>query len=173
MTISVGFVLVTHNHVDQTAFLCRRLNDMFDHPPIAIHHDFGQTSMNVSDFSHNVHVVEDWIETSWASVEVVDANLKALRLLYQKANPDWVISLSNACYPIKTAEAIIAALTAADGDAFIGYRRSPTIWRESAWTPTVWTPSRAGPQNVLSVPSRCGCPGDLRNCFGTKVERLT
>jgi hypothetical protein len=121
LSIAVGFVLVTHNSVAQTALLCRRLNTMFNHPPIAVHHDFGQTAMSASALPQNVHVVQDWIATTWAGIGVVDANLKALQLLYERSNPDWVISLSNACYPIKTAEQIAAVLEATHVDAFIDH----------------------------------------------------
>jgi hypothetical protein len=119
VSIEIGFVLVTHNNVAQTAMLCRRLNTMFDRPPIALHHDFGQTSTGLSALPSNVHVVQDWIGTRWAEASVVDANLKALRLLYQRADPDWVVSLSSACYPIKTAEQITDTLAGTSADAYL------------------------------------------------------
>ncbi len=118
---SIGFVLVTHNNVAQTAMLCQRLNTMFNHPPIALHHDFDQTPMSLAAIPDNVHVVSDWIKTSWAGAVLVDANLKALRLLVQRADPDWVISLSNTCYPIKTAEQIVDTLTRTSADAYLSH----------------------------------------------------
>jgi len=119
--ISIGFVLVTHSNVSQTAVLCRRLNAMFDYPPIAIHHDFDQVHGSLVAIPSNVHVVQDWIRTSWAGATVVDANLRALRLLMQRADPDWIISLSNACYPIKTAGQITKTLVGTSADGYLSH----------------------------------------------------
>lgn len=119
--IGIGFVLVTHNNVAQTALLCRRLDAMFDHPPIVLHHDFGQAPADFSALPGNVHVVQDWIGTSWAGLAVVDANLKALRLLYELADSDWVVSLSNSCYPIKTARQIADTLARTDADGVLAH----------------------------------------------------
>jgi hypothetical protein len=95
---------------------------MFDDPPIALHHDFDQAPFDASVLPHNVHVVQNWNKTDWGGSSVFDANLKALRLLYAYADPDWVISLSNACYPIKTADHILEFLARSTTDGYMEYR---------------------------------------------------
>lgn len=123
MSNPIGFVLVSHNEPDQTTYLCQRLTAMFDAPPIALHHDFGQCAWDTTKLPANVYVVAQWSKTAWGQRSVIDANRKALRLLYDKADPDWVVSLSTACYPIKTAARTLAYLRAASADAFMETKR--------------------------------------------------
>ncbi len=115
----IGFVLVTYNRPEQTFRLVQRLNEMFGDPPIALHHDFGKSPLDVKALPRNVLVVKQWSDTGWGVIQVVDGNLKALRLLYEHADPDWVVSLSNACYPIKTAEQILTYLAASKADGYM------------------------------------------------------
>ena len=91
---------------------------MFAAPPIAIHHDHSQSALDQRLFPPNVHFVKQWIRTGWGSMTVVDAQLSAIRLLYQVADPDWFIPLSSADYPIQTAEQILLDLNRSDIDAF-------------------------------------------------------
>ena len=119
----VGFVLATYHLPQQTLYLCHRLGEMFGDPPIAIHHDFSQASLDRSLFPPNVMFVEDWVETGWGSMSVVDAQLLALDLLYRTADPEWFITLSTSDYPIQTAERILADLHASeDIDLFLDSR---------------------------------------------------
>ena len=120
----LGFVLVTYNNPEQTVYLCERLNAMFSRPPIAVHHDFSQSDLNTALFSPNVFFVEDWRRTRWGDITVVDAQLSALRLLYARSDPDWFIPLSNADYPIQSADRILGDLL--DGE-FDGYFDSRAI----------------------------------------------
>lgn len=119
---SIGFVLVTFNLPEQTIFLCRRLSEMFGAPPIALHHDYGQSNLEEKELPSNVRVVSPWIATAWGTVSVVEANLAALRLLYQTGDPDWVVSLSTADYPIKSPDRILDDLAATPFDAFLDHR---------------------------------------------------
>lgn len=118
----VGFVLVTHTHPEQIAFLCRKLSSMFDDPPIAIHHDFGKCDLDVATLPSNVMVVQNWISTAWGAMSLVEAYLLALRLLHEKAAPEWTINLSAADYPVRSAEYILNALRTTSADAFFDYR---------------------------------------------------
>lgn len=119
---SIGFVLVTYNLPEQTISLCRKLTEQFGAPPIAVHHDFGQSPLDRRKLPSNVRVVDRWRSTGWGVFAVVEANLDALRLLYDFADPDWCVSLSGADYPIKSAEHILTDLHQSDVDAFLDYR---------------------------------------------------
>jgi len=130
----IGFVLVSFNLPEQTIFLCRRLTEEFGDAPIALHHDFGQCDLDRSRLPANVHVVDPWMPTRWATMSVVDANLAALRLLYRVADPEWCVSLSTADYPIRTADHILSSLDRSPWDAYIDhreviYRRLPGDYR--------------------------------------------
>ncbi len=119
----LGFVLATYHQPAQTLWLCRRLNAMFGDPPIAIHHDFSKTALEIGQFPANVHFVQDWVRTGWGSISVVEAQLRALDLLYQTADPEWFITLSTSDYPIQTAEHILDELRTSETDIFLDYRR--------------------------------------------------
>ena len=118
----IGFVLVTYDRPEQTIHLCHRLNAMFGDPPIVIHHDYGQSNLDRSALPGNVGVVEKWHRTGWGSIAVIDAQLSALRQLYDTADPDWFVLLSTADYPIQTADRILEDLRSADVDAFFDLR---------------------------------------------------
>ena len=122
MKPTVGFVMLTHNRPEQTINLCRRLAEMFDAPPVVIHHDFGQCQLDRTALPAGVSLVENWRPTGWGSIAVVDAQLSAIRQLYDTADPDWFISLSTSDYPIQTAERILADLEATRVDAFFDMR---------------------------------------------------
>ena len=126
---SIGFVLVTYNLPEQTVYLCRKLSDMFGDPPIAVHHDYGQSYLDERKLPGNVRVVQAWRRTAWGIFPVVEANLDALRLLYSFADPDWTVSLSNADYPIKLAEEILTDLASSKCDALLDHRelRPPAL----------------------------------------------
>jgi hypothetical protein len=119
----IGFVLVTHANAAQIQFLCEQLTTRFDRPPIVIHHDFNQTPLNVGEFSANVSFVPDWLKTRWGGFEVVEGELRALRLLYAKSDPDWFVVLSGADYPIKSAQFILEDLYGHNFDAYVDNRR--------------------------------------------------
>ncbi len=118
----IGFVIVTYNRPEQTMHLCQRLNEMFGAPPIVVHHDYGQCDLNRSALPGNVSVVEKWLGTGWGSLAVVDAQLSAIRQLYDIADPDWFVPLSTFDYPIQTADRILEDLRTAEVDAFFDLR---------------------------------------------------
>ena len=119
---SIGFLLITHRFADQVAHLCARLGEMFLNPPIVIHHDFFQEPLDKARFSENVHFVEPPVLTGWGTFGVVQAQLAALELMVKVADPDWIVLLSSADYPIKTAERIRQDLAETRFDAFIDSR---------------------------------------------------
>ncbi|GAA3757060.1 glycosyltransferase [Terriglobus aquaticus] len=123
----IGFVLVTHTAPAQAIRLCHRLNHMFGDPPIAIHHDFGKAALNRADFPANVRFVDQWVNSGWGTIGVVDSLMAALRLLYTDRNdgwgdPDWFVSLSAADYPIQTAEHILHQLQNSSVDGYLDNR---------------------------------------------------
>lgn len=127
MKPTIGFVLVTHTAPAQALRLCWRLNEMFGLPPIAVHHDFGKAPLDRGEFPGNVRFVEQWVNTGWGTIGVVDALLLALRLLYLPhpdgwGDPDWFVSLSAADYPMQTADVILNHLRQTHFDGFLDCR---------------------------------------------------
>ena len=107
---NIGFVILTHNNPQQALRLLSRLNEMYDYPPIAWHHDFSKTDFPQESLTENVKMVKDFVETSWGTFSLVEAKLRALRLLYSKSSPDYYYTLSGADYPVKSAEEVIQEL---------------------------------------------------------------
>lgn len=118
----IGFVLLSHQNPQQLARLVRTLNRLYGDPPIACHHDTSQSPLDLRDFPGNVSFVTPSVRTGWGKWSVVEATLAALRLLYDKADPDWFALLSAADYPIASAEHVRAELAASRADALLDYR---------------------------------------------------
>ena len=100
---------------------------MFYNPPIAVHNNFALCSLELDCLPANVFLVEPWMPTRWGTFSVVEANLAALRLLYQVADPDWVIYLSGADYPIKSAPQMLADLAKTEADVWLDHRQITNI----------------------------------------------
>lgn len=118
----IGFVLVTHNAPSQIIRLIRALNQVYSNPPIVVHHDFDQCTLNVSSFS-NVQVVRPHIPTRWCGYSVVRATLTSLAWLYANSeSPDWFALLSGACYPTRSCRDVLSDLEKGGCDAYIDHQ---------------------------------------------------
>jgi len=149
MSPPIGFVLLVNpfNPLAQSARLIRTLNRMFDHPPIACHHDFGKNPQFIENCPANVRLVRPHVNTRWGDFSCVEATIRALRLLYSGAEgPEWFVFLSGSDYPIKSAGKILADLGAVSCDGHIehslvsegslAYPPDPDNlqgWRGEAW----------------------------------------
>lgn len=138
---SIGFVLLTHGNEPQILRLTDTLNQMFGDPPIACHHDFSKLALNKRQFPGNVHFVEPHVRTSWGTISLVHAMLKALRLLYDTSAPDWFYLLSGSDYPIRDAASIRNELAHSPFDAYIRLNKidHTTFLNMLQKTRAVWT----------------------------------
>ena len=50
MSKAIGFVIISHNYPQQLLRLVRCLQRNYNNPPIAIHHDLGQSQIRRDDF---------------------------------------------------------------------------------------------------------------------------
>ena len=117
----VGFVILSHGGQAQLQRLVRALDYQYGMPPIACHHDFGQAPLDTTAFGKNVAFVQPHVPTSWARFSVVQAELAALRLLFDKS-PDWFVLLSASDYPIMAGSKVRRVLAEAVCDAFLDAR---------------------------------------------------
>lgn len=67
-------------------------------------------------------VVKNPVQTRWSSITVVEAYLLSLGLLYEKASPDWAVSLSAADYLASSPERILAYLRRTAADVLMDFR---------------------------------------------------
>jgi hypothetical protein len=122
-SITIGFVILSHNNPRQLARLIHTLNRVYGNPPIICHHDVSQSAISSCEYPSNVSFVAPSYRTGWGKWSVVLAMLAALRLLYRDADPDWFVLLSASDYPIASAEHVLSELAASKADALIDYRR--------------------------------------------------
>jgi hypothetical protein len=120
---TVGFVLLTHSNSEQIERLVRVLNELYDGPPIACHHDFGQCALDQSRFPNNVRFVEAYFPTFWGCFAIVPAARAAIRLILDAKKPaDWIYLLSGSDYPCASPETVQRMLSRTPYDAFIDHR---------------------------------------------------
>jgi hypothetical protein len=120
---------------------------MFDHPPIACHHDFGKNRHFIEDLPENVRVVRPHVDTKWGDFSCVEATVAALKLLYSgKSDPKWFVFLSGADYPINPADKILYDLQHGEFDGYIEHKLvsegdlvyppdpdNPRGWKGATW----------------------------------------
>jgi hypothetical protein len=78
----LGFVILSHANSDQVLRLVKRLADMFPPVAIACHHDTNKSFIDETRFPIGFTLVKDIVNTSWGRFGVVEAELRALKLLY-------------------------------------------------------------------------------------------
>lgn len=118
----IGFAIVSYNAPQQLLRLTQTLNKTFGTPPIVCHHDFKQCALNEGSFTKNVRFVRPHIDTTWGSITVVMAALRAFALLRKYDSPDWFFLLSGSDYPVRSADKTSADLSNANHDAYLDYR---------------------------------------------------
>src|SRR5690348_12690757 len=95
MSITIGFVVLTHERLGQVSRLVHRLNRMFHNPPIAWHHDPINFTLSIDEVPSNVSLVLPPLKSEWARFPIVEATACAIKLLYQRPDaPDWFVVLS-------------------------------------------------------------------------------
>ena len=117
---SIGFAVVSHGSAEQLFRMITGLNRHYSNPPIAIHHDAQQSSIDRSIFPPNVQFTREVHKTAWGRAGVTHAFLEAIRCLYNSgAGPDWFFTASAACYPVMCGDEVRRELATSDCDAFI------------------------------------------------------
>ena len=115
-----GFALVTHENPAQVLDLAVALRAMFPDCAIACHHDFSRTPDLQTAHFPDVHFVQDFVRTSWGHSSVIDAAVKAFRMLLAAQDPpDWFYLLSGADYPVKSARQMQVDLASSRDNVFL------------------------------------------------------
>jgi hypothetical protein len=120
----LGFAILTHKQPAQLLRLTRKLFEMFDNPPVSIHHDFSQCELNRKAFYQNVQFVTPSIETHWGDWSSAEAALLSIKNLYErKDSPEWMVLLSGSDYPIKKADQVREFYKNTSYDAFTSSKK--------------------------------------------------
>ncbi len=117
----IGFVILSHSNPHQLLRLVRTLGRMFGNPPVVCHHDLHQSPLDFAQFPRFCRFVQPAIGTRWAHISVVQAAMAAMNKLVGESDPDWIVLLSGADYPVQPARDILSDLENTDADAFLDY----------------------------------------------------
>jgi len=121
----IGFAVLTHRDPPQIARLLSRLRDLYPDSPVALHHDFGKSDLDVS-VPAGVQVVTPHLAAGWGTWNIVEAKLAALRLLYRGGDgPEFVAVLSGTDYPVARAARVVADLRAGGADSYL---KATPVW---------------------------------------------
>lgn len=98
MNHAIVFVVLSHEQPSQIIRLLETLNQLFDEPPICVHHDQSKSSLDTQQLeSRATHVVEDHAATEWGGFSLVDATISALKLMQERTGlPNWTFVISGA-----------------------------------------------------------------------------
>lgn len=121
----IGFVILSHTHDPLLGRLLKKLDQLYDRPPIVIHHDFTQSLIPLTkeQLTPNVSIVDQPVRTRWGDISIVEAFLLSLEELYQQYAPDWFANLSTSCYPVLSGSSVITEVTNGPYDAYLGFAR--------------------------------------------------
>jgi hypothetical protein len=128
MRAPLGFIILSHAELEPLQRLIRALNRTYNDPPIAIHHDFSQSSIDITELRGDIRFVNPSLVTRWGHISLVHATLAALRDLYDHRDPEWFTILSTSDYPIMPGRQVIKELQESKFDAYLDYlpvERSP------------------------------------------------
>jgi hypothetical protein len=121
MNARIGFVILSHSELGLLEQLISALNRAYEEPPIAIHHDFSQSSIDVSQLRGNIQFFKPSLKTGWGLSSIIPATLKTLRMLYENRDPDWFTLLSASDYPIMPGRIVAKALRESPFDLYLDY----------------------------------------------------
>src|SRR5262245_32875462 len=122
MSLTVGFVIVSHNDPEQLTRLVDALNNLYGRPPIAVHHNFSITALDLGRFGDNVRFVQPNLATKWGHISVINAGLAALRVLYKHFSPDWFTLLSAADYPVMSGDEVVDEIRRTPVDVYLDWQ---------------------------------------------------
>jgi hypothetical protein len=91
----------------------------YDHK-IIVHHDFSkQPEFRLT--GANVHVIENYLETSWGDWSLVEATIRLIEIALSKGEFDYFQLLSDTCLPIQPIDKFVDYINLKKPDANIDY----------------------------------------------------
>lgn len=104
----ITFIILAHENAGHVADLTRLLTGWDEHAHAVIHYDLKSSRAEFNKLkeefagSNRVHFVEDRIRCGWGDFSLIDAPVRALRLIRdKKIECDRVMLVSGACMPIR------------------------------------------------------------------------
>ncbi len=100
---------------------------MFPDAKISCAHDFGQAPLDPGCYPTFVSFVGHYVSTRWGHISIVHAEMRALRELYEKEDPDWFVLMSGSDYPVVAADIILSELKTSPYDAYLDFREVTSV----------------------------------------------
>jgi len=119
MSCKLSFLVLSHQAGPQLHRLARALR-FFPNSCIFWHHDSYQSALPSGFFSeYGVQACSKTLHTEWGRVSVMKAELALIKDALERSDADWLVFLTSACYPIKSASHIVSFLSSSTYDAFL------------------------------------------------------
>ena len=134
----IGFILLTHSNSPLNGRIIKKLDSVFDSPPIVCHHDFSKSEFSCEKLKSNFSFTNSYAKTKWADFSLVEATILGLEQLYAKHDPDWFVLLSGSDYPIQPANQVLHDLNCGSFDAHINGELISVCGDERNWETTCY-----------------------------------
>ena len=115
--------------------LLQRLS-MFGNSAVYIHHDYSQNQFDNSlKERYNIVLSDKTYITHWSHINNVKATWDIFKNAMNGFNPDWIITITPTCYPVKTVDEIESFLQDTEYDGFMTFRKvtSTPDWELDKW----------------------------------------
>ncbi|TDH20837.1 hypothetical protein EXU57_20805 [Segetibacter sp. 3557_3] len=121
----LGFLILSCNEPDEIYTKLLTFLSGFSNAITYVHHDFNQSSLSAEFISQQqIEIVKPHYKTYWSHVNNVLATIEGLRqMIKSSAPPDWFITLTPNCFPIKSKQEIETFFNNAVDDAYIDMHR--------------------------------------------------
>ncbi len=120
-TSDIGFVILSHDAPDRLLRLTTVLGDIYPTSPIVIHHDLSKCPIPFCKHGLQVSFVPSPLVTAWGTMSLVDAVILAMRHLFLRASPEWIIFITGSDYPAKPAHVVVDELRRSRYDAYVSH----------------------------------------------------
>jgi hypothetical protein len=122
--MNLGFIFLTFEPVNDIFIKHLELLSKIKNSKIAVHHDYYKCEFPDKIIKRfNLSIVNPYYKTYWSHVNNVKAMIDGFKMLYTQPNPpDWYITLTPSCFPIKSIDKIESFYNEANKnniDAFI------------------------------------------------------
>ena len=117
----LGFLILSYNEPDDLFIKLLEFLNTFENAVICVHHDYYQSNLSPELIEkYKLLIVKKYFKTYWSHVNNVLATIEGFKQLLESiSSPDWIITLTPNCFPVKSKDDIASFFDVAKDDAFI------------------------------------------------------
>ncbi|WP_075590605.1 beta-1,6-N-acetylglucosaminyltransferase [Labilibacter marinus] len=134
--MTIAFLFLTYQKPDQHFINLLDVLKRFPSVEVVLHHDFNQSNFPDEIIKeYNINLLPKHYKTYWSHINNVKATIDGIHYIYNlQSKPDWCITITPNCYPIKSIEHILKFYNDTEFDGFIEMNQlnvtSPNTVRE-------------------------------------------